>query len=164
MTGTGSKTPPETRPMPKQGSGAAEPGDSVVDACLAVPGALSYLEIPAVDLSSSARFYQKVLGWNLRGADGEQSKFSNQNGHLIGRWVTGRAISRKPGLLPFIYVHQIRDVVELAAANGGEIVKAPHPEGYLLVAVIRDPAGNVIGLWQEVRDANGHVPDPPANA
>jgi predicted enzyme related to lactoylglutathione lyase len=34
-------------------------------------------------------------------------------------------------------------------AQGGEIVKAPYPEGNLWVATFHDPAGNVLGLWQE---------------
>jgi len=34
-------------------------------------------------------------------------------------------------------------------AHGGEVVKAPYPEGNLWVATVRDPAGNMIGLWQE---------------
>ena len=33
-------------------------------------------------------------------------------GHLIGRWVTGRAISHDPGLLPYFYVDRIDDAVE----------------------------------------------------
>jgi predicted enzyme related to lactoylglutathione lyase len=68
---------------------------------------------------------------------------------LIGRWVTRRAISRVPGLLPYIYVDHINEAVEQPAACGGEIVKAPYPEGNLLVATVRDPAGNMIGLWQQ---------------
>jgi len=119
-----------------------------VDASLARHGALSYLEIPAIDARRSAAFYEKVLGWHLHGEDADQPKFSDQAGNLIGRWVTGRAISREPGLLPYIYVDRIVDVVAQVVAQGGEIVKAPYPEGNLLVSVIRDPAGNVIGLWQ----------------
>ena len=33
--------------------------------------------------------------------------------------------------------------------NGGEVVTAPYPEGDLRVATFRDPAGNVIGVWQQ---------------
>jgi predicted enzyme related to lactoylglutathione lyase len=51
--------------------------------------------------------------------------------------------------LPYIYVDHINDAVEQARACGGEIVKATYPEGDLLVATVRDPAGNVIGLWQQ---------------
>ncbi|MGA2582292.1 MAG: VOC family protein [Tepidisphaeraceae bacterium] len=122
---------------------------SEVDVQLTRPGGLSYLEIPAADARQSAAFYQDVFGWTVRGEDGDQPKFSDQTGHLIGRWVTGRAISRKPGLLPYIYVDRIEEVVERVVPNGGEIVKAPYREGNLWVSIIRDPAGNVLGVWQE---------------
>jgi predicted enzyme related to lactoylglutathione lyase len=46
-------------------------------------------------------------------------------------------------------VQHLHTAVEAAAANRGGIVKAPYLEGTLLVAVIRDPAGNMIALWQE---------------
>jgi predicted enzyme related to lactoylglutathione lyase len=67
---------------------------------------------------------------------------------MIGAWVTGRAPSREPGVLPYIYVHGIDGIVERIKANGGEIVKSPYAEGDLWVATFRDPAGNVIGVWQ----------------
>jgi uncharacterized protein len=120
-----------------------------VDASLARNGGLSYLEIPATDPRQSAVFYEKVVGWNVHGLDTAEPKFNDPSGYLIGRWVTGRAISREPGLLPYIYVDHINDAVEQAKAWGGEIVKAIYPEGDLLVATVRDPAGNVIGLWQQ---------------
>ena len=122
---------------------------SSVDASLARHGGLSYLEIPAVDTRRSAAFYEKVLGWSLRGTDTDDPRFADLTGHLIGRWRTGLAVSREPGLLPFIYVDDIENAVERAAAHGGEVVKAPYPEGNLWVATVRDPAGNVIGLWQQ---------------
>ena len=120
-----------------------------VDSGLARPGGLSYLEIPAIDVQRSAAFYRSIVGWLPRGDDVDQSRFSDPGGHLIGKFVTGRAISRTPGLLPFIYVKPVRAVIEKIAVSGGEIVKAPYVEGTLLVALIRDPAGNIIGLWQD---------------
>ena len=120
-----------------------------VDATLARHGGLSYLEIPAADARRSASFYQKVLDWNVSGADTDRPKFQDQTGHLIGRWVTGRAISREPGLVPYFYVDHIDEVVKRAEANGGKVIEGPRPEGNLSVATVRDPAGNVIGLWEE---------------
>lgn len=120
-----------------------------VDASLARHGGLSYLEIPADDRCRSADFYETVLGWKVQGRDTDQPKFSDLTGHLIGRWVTGRAIWGEPGLLPYIYVDRLDDVVNRVVSNGGEIVKSPYPEGNLRVATIRDPAGNTIGLWEE---------------
>ena len=123
--------------------------DPGVDARVARHGGLSYLEIPAVDPGRSAAFYEQVAGWNLDRRGGDDIRFEDRTGHLIGRWATGRAISREPGLLPYLYVDRIEDALERAAAHGGEVVRTPYPEGNLWVATVRDPAGNLIGLWQE---------------
>lgn len=110
-------------------------------------GKVSYLEIPAVDLRQSAAFYEKVFGWNIRG-DSDNLHFDDAAGDIIGAWVTGRAISREPGVLPYIYVDGVDKTLERVAANGGEVVRAPFPEEHLWVATFRDPAGNVMGVWQ----------------
>ncbi len=120
-----------------------------VDKLLARNGGLTYLEIPAVDAGRSAAFYEQVVGWRIDRSDPAQVKFLDQTGHLLGRFRTGRAISRTPGLLPFIYVNEIEEAVSRVVPNGGEIVKAPYVECNLLITAIRDPAGNMIGLWQE---------------
>lgn len=67
---------------------------------------------------------------------------------MIGAWVTGRAPSREPGILPYIYVHDINAILERIRDAGGEIVKPVYAEGDLWVATFRDPAGNGIGVWQ----------------
>jgi predicted enzyme related to lactoylglutathione lyase len=120
-----------------------------VSARLARQGGLSYLEIPAVDVYRSTLFYEQVVGWVIQGSDTDDPRFSDPTGHLIGRWVTGRAISREAGLLPYVYVDPVHDAVARVARHGGEVVEAPYAEGNLWVATVRDPAGNLIGLWQE---------------
>jgi predicted enzyme related to lactoylglutathione lyase len=37
----------------------------------------------------------------------------------------------------------------LRSADGGEVVRAAYPEVSLRVATFDDPAGNVIGIWQD---------------
>ena len=127
----------------------AKSGGGGVDARLARHGGLSFLEIPAIDARQSATFYEKVCGWKIEQREGNDFRFSELSGHLIGRWVAGRASFRDPGLLPYIYVNHIQEAVKQVAKYSGEVVKAPYAEGNLLVATIRDPAGNVIGLWEE---------------
>ena len=122
---------------------------NAVDAHLARHGGLSYLEIPTVDAERSADFYGQVLGWSVDRRETGVPRFEDATGHLIGRWVTDRAISRDPGLLAYFYVDRIHDAMGRVVAHGGEVVKAPYPEGNLWVATVRDPAGNMIGLWQE---------------
>jgi predicted enzyme related to lactoylglutathione lyase len=135
--------------MPEHDSDETPDQDPGVDSTLARHGGLSYLEIPALDPRLSAAFYAQVVGWIVQEPDSDHPKFQDPTGHLIGRWVTGRAIAREPGLLPYIYVNQIADAVKRATALGGETVKPLYPEGNVWVATVSDPAGNVIGLWEE---------------
>jgi predicted enzyme related to lactoylglutathione lyase len=112
-------------------------------------GRLSYVQIPAIDVRASARFYEHVFGWKVRGGGASHLSFTDATGDMIGAWVTDRAISREPGVLPYIYVHGIDAILEKVKASDGEIAKPPYPEGDLWVATFLDPAGNVIGVWQQ---------------
>ena len=125
-----------------------------VDASLSRPGGLSYLHIPAVDPKQSAMFYEHVFGWMVDGHETNRPSFRDGTGHVAGAWVTDQEPSRTAGLLPYIYVDTIDVTTELIQAHGGEMIEAPSPEGNLLIATFRDPAGNVLGLWQEVTTAD----------
>jgi predicted enzyme related to lactoylglutathione lyase len=112
-------------------------------------GRLAYLKIPATNVQDSAVFYKKNFGWQIRGEGTEHLSFADATGDMIGAWVTELAISVTPGVLAFIYVHGIDAALESIVASGGEVVKPPYPEGDLWVATFRDPAGNVLGIWQQ---------------
>jgi uncharacterized protein len=111
-------------------------------------GHVSYLEIPAIDAEQSAFFYEAVFNWIIRRRDDGVRSFDDGTGTVIGRWVAGRRPSSKPGLLPYIYVNRIDDVVKRIVSQRCKILKMPYPEGNLWVATFRDPAGNEMGIWQ----------------
>jgi predicted enzyme related to lactoylglutathione lyase/uncharacterized glyoxalase superfamily protein PhnB len=111
-----------------------------------------YVEIPAADAPASARFYESVFGWEIRDPESKRPRFDDAAGYVSGAWATGREIARAPGLLPYIWVDDLRATVALVTAQGGEILKAPAadtPGGSSWIATFRDPAGNVMGLYQE---------------
>lgn len=112
---------------------------------------LCYLEIPALDVHQSATFYEKAFGWNIRGRDTSRPSFDYPSADVTGAWVTGRVISRDPGLLPYIWVDHIDDTLARVQSQGGEVVQTPHlnSPGGPWIATFRDPAGNVMGLYQE---------------
>jgi predicted enzyme related to lactoylglutathione lyase len=118
-----------------------------VSPALSRHGGLSYLEIPALDAQQSAAFYQNVFGWSVEERTADDYRFEDATGHLIGRWVTCRTVPREPGLRCYFYVDGVNEAVARAARHGGEVVKTPYAEGDVRVATVRDPAGNVIGLW-----------------
>src|SRR5512132_932287 len=73
--------------------------------------------------------------------------------------ATSCRINRVParrGVRPYVYVDEVDETLDKVVRNGGEVVDAPDQEGDLWVATFRDPAGNVIGVWQRgPRDASG---------
>jgi predicted enzyme related to lactoylglutathione lyase len=110
-------------------------------------GGVSYLRIPAEAPHVAAAFYQAVFGWSVRD-DRDDPSFEDGTGHVIGHFVADLAVAGEAGIRPYVFVERIDDSLDAVLANGGEIVTAPYPEGDLWVATFRDPAGNVVGLWQ----------------
>lgn len=110
-------------------------------------GGISYLRIPAPDPPSAAAFYQAVFGWNIRG-DPDTPSFDDATGHVIGHFVPDLPVAGEAGIRPYVYVENADATLEEAVAQGGQVVTSPYPEGDLWVAVLRDPAGNAIGVWQ----------------
>ncbi len=104
-----------------------------------------YLEIPAIDTRQSAAFYEKVFGWSIRHEDSDRPTFADPATYVSGTWISDREPVRTPGVLPYIWVRQIDDILARVIANGGEVVETDHAGN----ATFRDPAGNVIGLFQE---------------
>jgi predicted enzyme related to lactoylglutathione lyase len=110
-------------------------------------GGVSYLRIPAIEPRTSAAFYEAVFGWRIR-SDRDEPAFEDGTGHVIGHFVRGQAVAGPDGVRPYVFVEHVDDTLEKAVASGAELVEAPYPEGDLWVATFRDPAGNVVGVWQ----------------
>jgi uncharacterized protein len=106
-------------------------------------GQLCYLQIPALDAMVSAAFYEKIFGWKI-----ERPYPSFEAPGLIGQWVTDRQPAAGAGLLAWINVEHIDDILASVHASGGEIVEHPSPDGPRWIATNRDPGGNVIGIVQ----------------
>jgi predicted enzyme related to lactoylglutathione lyase len=137
--------------MTKQADSGAESSADAKDETAFGHGRLSYMQVPAVDVRASSEFYSRVFGWVVRGGTDHHLGFTDATGDMIGAWVTGRAISREPGILPYLSVKSVDAILERVVAAGGEVVTPPYPEGALRVATFRDPAGNVMGVWQQAR-------------
>ena len=54
-----------------------------------------------------------------------------------------------PGLLFYIMVDSVTATVDAVIANGGEIVQPLGADAPEITARFRDPAGNVVGLYQQ---------------
>jgi uncharacterized protein len=112
-------------------------------------GKICYLEIPATDIARSADFYQRVFGWNIRRRGDGSTAFDDALGEVSGAWVLGRPPASQPGLLLYVMVDSVAATVDSVIANGGEIVQPIGADVPEITARFRDPAGNVIGLYQQ---------------
>lgn len=108
---------------------------------------VSYLRIPATDPKSAAAFYEGVFGWTVDTTRPDPS-FEDGTGHVIGHFIADLPVAGEAGVRPYIYVDSVDKTLEQVSGHGGAQVKAPCPEGDLWVATFRDPAGNVLGVWQ----------------
>jgi len=114
-----------------------------------VHGKICYVEIPARDVARSAEFYRSVLGWQTRLRGDGSTAFDDGAGEVSGTWVLGRPPAGAPGLLLYVMVDSVEATLELVAARGGTIVQPIGADAPEITARFADPAGNVIGLYQQ---------------
>ena len=112
-------------------------------------GKICYVEIPAIDINRSASFYKEVFGWQTRKRGDGHIAFDDGVGEVSGTWVTGRKAATEPGFLIYIMVDSVAEVIELVKANGGKIVQPIGMDAPEITARFSDPAGNIMGLYQE---------------
>ena len=112
-------------------------------------GKVCYLEMPAIDINASARFYQEVFGWQTRQRGDGSIAFDDSVGEVSGTWVLGRRAATEPGLLIYIMVDSVAATVDAVIANGGKIVQPIGMDAPEITARFSDPAGNVLGLYQQ---------------
>ena len=116
-------------------------------------GKICYLEIPAADVDASAGFYSSVFGWTVRVRGDGAKAFDDTTGAVSGAWVIGRPPAREPGILTYVMVDSIEATLKKIVAAGGQM-QTPFTKiggGGESFATFRDPAGNVLGLYQERR-------------
>ncbi len=110
-------------------------------------GKICYLVIPAINVQSSAAFYQKVFGWKTHPRNENQIGFDDGAGQVSGMWVHGGP----PVDAGFVYImtDDLERTCQQIITEGGEIVQRPDPNAREVTARFRDPAGNLFGVYQE---------------
>lgn len=112
-------------------------------------GQVGYLQLPALDLDRSRRFYEAVFGW--RGSPGEPG-FTAPD--LIGQWVTDRQPSPAAGPLLWLTVADLGVALRRVAEHGGTVRDRPSlDQGARFLVEVDDPAGNRLGIVAPARTA-----------
>ena len=112
-------------------------------------GKICYLEIPAKDVKQSSDFYHRAFGWELRTRGDGAIAFDDTVGQVSGTWVTGRPPSRELGIAVYIMVADAAASSKAIQSAGGQIVEPADPNSREVFATFRDPAGNILGIYQQ---------------
>lgn len=116
-------------------------------------GDITHLDIPVSDMGRARTFYSTLFGWQIE-------EYPGYEGYPM--WQAPNKISGG-GLAPrstdfsqprsTVEVDSIDDTLARAMENGGEVVMAKEPiSATSWWAVLRDPDGNLIGLYEGVTD------------
>ena len=112
-------------------------------------GKICYIEMPAIDIERSASFYKTVFGWNIRKRGDGATAFDDAVNEVSGSWVLNRKPMTEVGLLFYIMVDSVERTIENLVANGGKLIQPIGMDAPEITARFSDPAGNIIGLYQE---------------
>ena len=112
-------------------------------------GKICYVEIPTTDVARSAAFYTGVFGWKTRRRGNGSTAFDDATGQVSGSWIIGRPPATAPGLMLYVMVDDAATTCKTIVEHGGEIVQPIGGDAPEITARFKDPAGNILAIYQE---------------
>ena len=110
-----------------------------------------HLQLQTGDLDQARQFYSRLFDWHLADVPMGESTYTTFE---VGQGTGGGMMTNPtPGTpshwLAYVDVADVEDISEKAAALGGAVLQ-PKTEvpGAGAFAVVADPTGAVVGLWQ----------------
>ncbi|GAW51135.1 MULTISPECIES: VOC family protein [unclassified Nocardioides] len=115
-----------------------------------VPGEPIWIELFTSDTEAATRFYGGLFGWTARGSGeefGGYITFGRDGAPIAGCMKNdGTGVD---GWNVYLESNNAADTVEMAKANGGQVLLEAMPVGDLgHMAMVTDPAGAAVGIWQ----------------
>ena len=114
---------------------------------------INYVEFPASDIEATRQFFTTVFGWSFEDFGPDYVSFSNQ-GIDGGFFRSELASSLQNGAaLVILYTQTLEDVQAKVEDAGGSITKAifKFPGGRRFH--FKEPSGNELAVWSDVRAA-----------
>jgi predicted enzyme related to lactoylglutathione lyase len=112
-------------------------------------GEISWIELPGGDCTATGRFYSRVFGWDVEEEEGFGIRVRDTSGHQAGMF-RGDLEPASGGPLLYIGVDDMDETLAAVEAEGGTAVspRTLIDESIGWWASFRDPAGNLLGIWQ----------------
>jgi predicted enzyme related to lactoylglutathione lyase len=126
-------------------------------------GRVCWIDLATSDPAAATTFYGGLFGWRARvqriGHDGRFSTFAKDGPPFASlyRLTSSQVAHGVPSLwMPYVSVPDVDEAASRAVHLSGEVMVAPQiVEGFARVAVIADPTGALIGLWQDAGEGKG---------
>lgn len=124
-----------------------------------------WVDLSTSDASAARDFYAKLFGWKV-----EVNPDPQYGGYALakigGKDVAGigpKQMAEQPSAwMVYIGTPDVEDTVKKAQAAGGNVIVAPMSVGDQgKMAIIQDPSGGVIGVWQSQAMTGAQVIDQP---
>lgn len=112
-------------------------------------GEINHIEFPADDPQRAMRFYEAVAGWQFGAIEGMPDYWLFRTSEGYGGAVGRRGVMTGTSLRDYIEVDSIEAAIAASDRTGGTTVESKTEiPGQGWYAVLRDPEGTEIGLFQ----------------
>ena len=116
-------------------------------------GSINWRDLTVADADGLCDFYEQVVGWQREPFDmgGYQDYcMKDADGTVVAGICHAKGANEgvPPQWLPYITVTDIASSIESCKALGGKLLHGPRNAGGGDCAVIQDPRGAVVGLYQ----------------
>lgn len=117
------------------------------------PGQPSWIDLQSSDPDKGEQFYRGLFGWDVQnlGEEAGNYRFFLKDGKMVagGGPIMGDAPGIPSHWMTYVSVKDADEVAKKAADAGGKVFAEPFDVMTAgRMAVLADPAGAVIGLWQ----------------
>jgi len=122
-----------------------------------VPNAIVHFEIPADNPKKLIDFYTHLFEWKIEPMPGAEDYWTIRTGEgSIGGGLLRRSVPSQAAL-NYVRVESVEAHCRRAEARGGRVVHQKQPiPGVGWFAIVADPEGNLVGLFEE--DASAAMP------
>lgn len=120
-------------------------------------GEFVWNELATTNVQDAKTFYGKVFGWEFSDKKIDDMTYTiikKDNKEFGGIWAIPAEQQNQipPHWLAYILVENVQQSLEKASQNGATIIKPVEKAGDMgLFAIIRDPSGAHIALWQALK-------------
>lgn len=130
-----------------------------------VPGTFCWAELVAGDADRAKEFYSKLFGWNYTDVpigEGKVYSMASVNGKVAGAMYQMWSEQKEQGVpthwASYVSVPDVDESVKEAQSLGGGVIVGPmdvFDAGRM--ALILDPTGAAVSLWQPMKHIGAHV-------